>query len=533
MSRPNGKKVKKVVLVQPNIKWIDWNWKTSWDLHPYNLCLLAAVLRDDYEVTVVDAYINEYSPEKFKQVIQELKPDIVGLTILTNEYLESVHIGAALVKEVDPEITTVIGGVYATVSYKAIHKDTNFDYICIGEGEHIFPQFLSYVKGEGPFPPMGFLGRKDGECTDPDRLMRAPFIQDLDSLPFPAWDMVDYKRYIHDVGKVTVDHPYNYPYTRLMTSRGCPIGCSFCEVELISGGPFRYRSVDNVIAELKWLKEEYGITSFMMDDDNFFINRKRVIEFCRRLIDENIDLEWKAHAVAVFHMSDEVIELMAQSGCSSVALAIESGNERVLKEIIHKPVKLDRARKFCQKIKDEGMDLVANFIVGFPTETWEEIRQTFKFGEELPLDYAKFFIAQPLEGTPLYDMTIESNTLASYADDTGQMTDMNWSTSSILSDEWTMEDLTILRAYEWERINFATPEKRQKLAKMMNITMEQLEKLRKDTFKSVMANLQQLNQRRLGLEEAQTEHHGDHRSPGAQTYPAVRAKTAEPVSFGF
>ena len=529
------KLIKRIILVQPNLKWIDWNWKTSWDLHPYSLCLLGAMIRDQYDVQVVDAYLENYSGEDFKKLIADLKPDLVGITMMTNEYLGAAHTAASLVREVDPDIITVIGGVYATVSYKAIHDDTNFDYICIGEGEYVFPELLNYLNGDASFPATGFLGRKEGEKTDPVTVVRAPFIQDLDSIPYPAWDLVDYKRYINDWGKITIDHPYTYPYTRLMSSRGCPIGCTFCEVEAISGGPFRYRSVENVINELKWLQDEYDLKSFMLDDDNFFINRKRVIEFCNSLIDQEMNIEWKAHAVAVFHMSDEVIELMAKSGCTSVNVAIESGSERVLKEIIHKPVKIEKAREMSQKIKDAGMDLIANFIIGFPTETWEEIRQTFNFAEELPLDYAKFFIATPLEGTELHKMVMDSNLLISQADTSGQMLDLDWQTSNIRSEEWTIQDLTILRGYEWERINFATPEKREKLASMMNISLEALDKLRKDTFRSVSANIMKINNTMDN--DSEPEHNSDHRAPGSQTYPGTTLgiETSKPdsVNFGF
>lgn len=534
MVNTSRKGVKKVVLVQPNTKWIDWNWKTSWDLHPMSLCLLGAVIRDEYDVTVVDAYVDNQTPEEFQRIIAGLKPDIVGLTMMTNEYLGAVHQGAALVKEVDPEIITVIGGVYATVSYKAIHEDANFDYICIGEGEHVFPELLAYLNGDASFPSLGFLGHKEGEQRDPNTVVRAPLIQDLDALPYPAWDLVDYGRYISNPGKITVDQSLTFPFTRLMTSRGCPIGCTFCEVATISGGPFRYRSVDNIMAELTWLIRDYGIRSFMLDDDNFFINRKRVIEFCQALIDLDLQLEWKATAVAVFHMTDHVIEIMAKSGCNSINLAIESGNERVLQKIIHKPVKLDRAAQVCHKIKEAGMDLLGNFIVGFPTETWEEVRNTFKFAEGLPTDYCKFFIATPLEGTILYDMVMENNLMAINADTSGQMKDLDWQTGKILSDEWTIEDLTILRAYEWDRINFATPKKREKVASMMNISLEELGKLRQDTLKSATASILKMHEQQLQSGPISTDHHGDHRSPQAQSYPSVRlagqGTPDEPVS---
>ena len=141
----NLRNIKRVVLVQPNMKWMNWNWKTSWDIHPLNLCLLGAMIKDDYEVEIVDANLENYTQEQFKKVILDLNPDLVGLTLLTNEYSEVAHIGAKLIREIDHKIITVLGGVYATVSYKAIYEDSNFDYICVGEGENSFPKLLKYL----------------------------------------------------------------------------------------------------------------------------------------------------------------------------------------------------------------------------------------------------------------------------------------------------------------------------------------------------------------------------------------------------
>lgn len=519
--------VRKILLVQPNLKWMDWNWKTSWDIHPLNLCLLASVVREEYEVAILDANLEDMDEEQFAKALREHAPDMVGVTLLTNEYWEVAHICARMLREIDPSIITVMGGVYATVSYRKIHEDTNFDYICVGEGEHVFPELLNYLNGKGEFPEYGFLGHKEGEVTDPRKVKRAPFIQDLDALKFPAWDLVDYDRYINQVGKVTVDAPYNYPYARIMTSRGCPIGCTFCEVELISGGPFRYRSVDSIIDELKWLKSEYGIKSFMIDDDNFFINRRRVRDFCTRLIEDGLDLQWKAIAVAVFHLTDEVVEMMAAAGCRSVNLAIESGSERVLKDVIRKPVKLEKARHISAKIKSLDMDLICNFIIGLPTETWSEIRETFSFAEELDADYSKFFIATALEGTKLADM-VEANNLQMDGDRSGQMKDLNWSISRVKSAEWTTEDITILRAYEWERINFRTQAKRDKLTRMMNISVEDLDGLRRNTFRSVKDNLSLIWSEEAAVEaRAEPPHHGDHRSPGATSYPGIKPGSVE------
>jgi anaerobic magnesium-protoporphyrin IX monomethyl ester cyclase len=524
-----NKAVKKVLLVQPNMKWIDWNWKTCWDLHPLNLCLLAATARDEFEIEILDSNLKDHTQEQFQKIVRDLKPDLVGLTLLTNEYSEVAHIAARLLKEVNPEIITVLGGVYATVSYTTIFNDSNFDYICVGEGEWTFPQLLRYLNGSSEFPREGFLGRKQGELTDPNKVVRA-LIENLDELPLPAWDMVDYSLYTCRTGRLSIDQPRSFPYARLMVSRGCPVGCTFCEVEVISGGPFRYRSADNVIMELDFLKKNYGIKSFMLDDDNFFVNRKRARDVLRKMLEKDLKMEWKALAVPVFHIDEEIIDLMKASGCNSIALALESGSERILKDIIRKPVRLDHVRKICKKIKDEGMDLVANWIVGFPTETWAEIRQTFAFAEELKTDYSKFFIATPLEGTILHDMVVENNLMADGTDTSGRMQDLNWSTGKILSDEWTVDDLTILRAYEWERINFA-PEKREKLSRMLGVSLEELDKLRQNTFSSVVDNI--LKNNKSKAVDTTSSHAADHRLCNAESYPGVEVGREESVMFGY
>jgi hypothetical protein len=130
-------------------------------------------------------------------------------------------------------------------------------------------------------------------------------------------------------------------------------------------------------------------------------------------------------------------------------------------------------------------------------------------------------------------MVVENNLMVAHSDTSGQMKDLNWSTSKILSDEWTIDDLTVLRGYEWERINFGTPERRKKLAGMMGISEEELGKLRKDTFASVSANIVQNYRYENPNGKVVVDHHGDHRSIGAESYPGVKLDKGEPVSFGF
>ncbi|MBC8285651.1 MAG: cobalamin B12-binding domain-containing protein, partial [Nitrospinae bacterium] len=293
--------IKKIVLVQPNLKWIDYNFKTLWEIHPINLCLIAAVVEKDYDVTILDANIEDMSEETFKNKISDLNPDLVGITLLTMEYGQVAHIASKLVKEAIPDAVVVMGGIYTSQAPELVGKDTNIDYMVLGEGEHTFPKLLKYLEGKSEFPTIGIGYWKDGK-----RIIqgKSPFILDLDNLPLPAYHMIDYTRYTNSIQRVSVDSPRVLPYARVFTSRGCGVGCTFCEIESIAGAKFRHRSAENVIQELIFLKENYGIKSIIFDDDNFYINTNRTRAIFRGMIEAKLDLKWNAIAVPVFYLSE-------------------------------------------------------------------------------------------------------------------------------------------------------------------------------------------------------------------------------------
>ena len=178
---------------------------------------------------------------------------------------------------------------------------------------------------------------------------------------------------------------------------------------------------------------------------------------------------------------------MKASGCYHIALAIESGTEEVLK-LLRKPLKLSKAREVVKKAKSLGFEVTAMFVIGTPGETWEQIRQTFRFAEELDLDYAAFNIATPLPKTELYKIAKEKNLLPKdFRFD--NLDFKGYGKASITTDEFTPEELQILRAFEWDRINFKNNEKAIKIAQMNGITMEQLNKWRTSTRRNVGVNV--------------------------------------------
>lgn len=472
--------VKKIMLIVPNYLWCDQSTKnTLWHFIPYNLCLLAAVLEQEnkYDITVFDALHSNTSREDFAKLIKTEKPDFVGISVLMDFYGSSAHIAAEIIKNINPTIITCVGGVYATTNSDKVIKDSNIDYVICGEGEIALNQLIKCINdGVDPNSLKGIWYKSEGQVIDGGH---SDLIENLDDFPLPAYHLIDYHQYSMKAERKSLDGPAEYPYARILTSRGCPYNCCFCQVDRIAGRKFRPRSAEKVLEEIDWLIKNYNVKSLIFDDDNLLTDRKRAIKIFNGLIKYKI--KWKMIATAAFLLDDELIELMRQSGCIYVDIAIESGCERILHNIINKPLKLDKAISVIDKLKKADIYVAANFIIGFPGETWEEIRKTVAFAEACNADYIKLFNAVPLPGTRLYDLAVQENALVEDFDSNK----VNWRNGFIETEEFSARDLAILRAYEWDRINFSTPEKIKKTADMMDITIDELNKTRKESRRTL------------------------------------------------
>ena len=465
-------KIEKVMLVYPNQRWYKYDLTTTWDLSPYGICLLATILQEKYEVQIIDAQFYNLSEEQFRTKVEAVRPDCVGISVLTSEYASILDTAARIVKEVDKDIVTIAGGVHVTTQYFRVIGNEDIDFCVCGEGERVLLQILDYLNSDGDFPEKGLVYRNENDkiiALPPDR------IEDLDSLPLPDYELVDYPAYANSKPRYGVDSLNVFPHSRILTSRGCPVGCCFCQVETISGNKWRYRTAKNVVDEILFLKERYGIKGFYIEDDNAFVQKSRTKEMLRLIKDLKLNLKWKAAGVPIFKMDEETFELMAATGCQMIGVAIESGSKRILKQIIKKPVDLEKVPALIDTAKRYGIFVVANFIIGFPGETWEEIRQTLRYAEMCGADYCKIYAAQPLVGTRLYEIANKMNCIV------GEATDVDWRYGRISTSEFTPKDISILRAYEWDRINFSNLNKLQKTADIMGITIEELNEIRKKT----------------------------------------------------
>jgi len=472
----------KLTLVVPNFRWIESDKSVFWHFVPINLCLLAAMVEDICEVEIIDAYIEDLDADEFIATLVKSDPDVVGITVLMDQFAPTGHYAAKLAKDFNPNMKVLMGGVYCTVNPDLAAQDENVDYVVIGEGEYAMRDLLGYFVGKNPLPEKGICYRVNGKIINTGH---ADFIHDLDAIPLPAYHLVDFERYSNEAPRESVDSPRSFPYANVITSRGCPIGCSFCQVSTIAGRKFRPRSAENVLKEIAWLKETYSIRSIIFTDDNLFTDKKRAKAIFQGMIDRGMIMPWVSTGTAVFQLDEEMIELMRESGCDYICIAIESGTERVRKNIVRKPINYDHAKKMAQIAKQYGIYVAANFIIGFPTETWDEIRGTIRFAEDLDVDYVKIFHAIPLKHTRLWDLCVKEGAFRKGF----EQSKIRWSVGQIQGKEFSCHDLTILRAYEWDRINFSSSEKHKKTARMMHITEEELFQIRRETLLNVHRNI--------------------------------------------
>ncbi len=439
-----------IVLTQPNYSWLG---QRAWEIPPYTLALLNACLGGKAEL--YDPNFKDTSIENAYRYFQEEKPDIVGVSSISTEYIDVGRLMTKTIKEASPDSIVIQGGVIPTVVKEIAMQDPNVDCWVAGEGEFRLPQVIQ--NGQ-----LGYIERED-------------FINDLDSIPFPDYGNLNPLDYGEKILKFSQGLlPRKFPYAVMITSRGCPFRCIFCAAATVSGKKIRYRSAENVLEEIAQLYK-IGIREIIFLDDHFLGNRKRAIQIMRGMC--KYDLSWKCVNVAVWSLDEEVLQVMKDSGCSQMTISIESGNQDILNNIIKKPVDLKKAPVVIDMAKKMGFEIIANFVIGFPGETWEQIRETTRYAESVNVDLANFHIATPLPHTELMRMCLEGG----YLSDEVKTNTSGYTKGVISTKDFTSSELEILRAYEWDRINFSTPERRETVARMQGISLSELEDRRVKT----------------------------------------------------
>jgi len=480
-----------------DVTWIisntAWFGKRHWNHIPYAEAILTAVLRrEGYTVNAIDANVDNLSATELEAKVAEFNPKVVAIGTLSIEYKLAAHEAFRIVKKVNPKIKTVLGGVYPTLSPEVAIKDPNVDFVILGEGEERFPLLLKAINAGGGFEKLdGLAYRVDGNPVI--QRNAGTGIENLDALPFPDYSDYDMHRLTRWGQKFTQNNQFRqFPMSMSMTSRGCPYQCTYCaagkDMNPINGGT-RTRSPQNVLEEVDMLREKYGVREMIFVDDSLLLPRKRAVEIMKGLAERRkngSDLLWKSNNLDIRHVNEEILDWMKESGCYQLTFSLESGSPNTLKRM-NRNYNIPKAIKIMEAMKERGFEEVcSNFIVGFPGDTWDDIRETFNFADDLRrkglLDYALFSVATPLPGTELAETAAAGGYLP---DDFDPTQFYGFGKGLITTSEFTPDELHILRAYEWDRINFKTEDDKVKIAKMLGITLEELDIWRKETRKQV------------------------------------------------
>lgn len=360
---------------------------------PLGIMSIAAVLEQGgIAVEIIDCYADPAPPEAVVERILAKQPDIVGFSCTTSSFMEGYRV-AELLKQRRPDIFTVVGGAHAcTIGAPLLDSYPAIDYLVIGEGEHTMLELAqSGARNVDGIP--GIAYRKDGVGT---LTLQRELIADLDSLPFPAYHLLpDFpKRYTLPLFSFPTA-----PNTSIISSRGCPYSCSYCDRSVFARG-FRFNSPEYIIEHVAMLNRTYGIRHVFFYDDLFTFDRQRVKRFCELKQQKQLRVTYNCIA-RLEHVDQELLALLKGSGCWQVNFGIESGDPEVVKKH-RKFFGLDEVGRKLQMVKQAGMRVKGLFMIGLPGEDEAAIRRTIEYALSLPLEEINVTKFTPFPGAPVY-----------------------------------------------------------------------------------------------------------------------------------
>lgn len=432
---------------------------------PLGIAYIGAMLqRNGYDVKMLDAFIEGWhcetriSDEKilvgmpFDEIeafIAAESPDVVGITSMFTSQRKNAHGVAALVKKINPSIKVVVGGAHPTAAPEAVLSDPNVDVVVLGEGDNsIVPVLRALQLGKPledlePLDGVGFK-RRDGRMIIQHKTHQ---VEKLDDLPFPARHLLPMEKYFA-AGVRHGGYCMGSRATSMITSRGCQYYCNFCTAFKVFTRTPRMRSVSSIVAELWELVTRYKVDEVFFEDDQFIAKQRHTEELLDMMATFKVKFD-TPNGVSSWLLNETIIEKMKRAGCYRVNLAIESGNQDVLKNVINKPVRLDQLPELVRVIRKNDMEVGTFLVVGNIShkrnETLEEVRDSFRFARKLRTrPHVSYLTAYP--GSEVLEVAEKNGYLAP---------DFDWDNLTIVKQqlttpEWTPEQLR--QVVEEERV---------------------------------------------------------------------------------
>lgn len=366
---------------------------------PLGIAYMAGVLQENnIDVEILDASAEDMD---FKDVEKELlkrKPDLVALTALTPTIGRALET-AQVVKETLPDSIVVMGGYHPTFNFIETLEDENVDIVIRGEGEYIMLNLVQALENQSSLHDVKGIVFEDKNSKEIVVNPEAPLIQDLDELPFPALNLLPMKKYrLLDM---------DTHMTTMITTRGCPMQCSFCSSAAMHGKKIRERSVENIVDEIEYLNTNYDIDTIAFMDDTFTLKKRKVMAICDEILKRNIEIMWGCTS-RVDTLDEKLLKKMKEAGCITIFIGVESADQQQLDNMCKNTTiaKIENAFKIARKLK---IRTIASVALGMPGDTKEIMNKTVKFVHKLKPNYAIYSLATPYPGTRFYKEAFEKN----------------------------------------------------------------------------------------------------------------------------
>lgn len=432
-----------ICLIYPVVKEDMGNWPSL------GLAYIAAVLEQEgHFVKIIDRNVLSRKKQNVNgitsDIIKKIKPEIVGITATTPIISDAMY-STDLVKSSCPNTKVILGGHHPTILFNDVLKNENVDIIVLGEGEI---SMCGIAKGK-ELKDIPGIAYKEGKKIFFNGVRNPIF--DIDTLPLPAWHLLDMEYYI-DCSKNynPVIRGVNLRATHIFTARGCPYKCAFCAGSVIFGNKVRFHSIDYIIRGIEYLIDNYNIQGIYFAEDMFLSQKERVKTLCNEFIRRKINkkIVWCAQCRSD-SVDKELLSMMKNAGCIQVEYGFESGSQRIL-NFMNKKTSVEQNIWAADLTKEVGLRFLADIIVGFPGETEEDFVQTIKFIKKIKPTEIGFNVFTPLPGTKAYNDLINQKIIST----------PNWSDFYVASRKLnftTMSNCTFFDLYDNFMETFVNP----------------------------------------------------------------------------
>ncbi len=420
----------KILFINPRYDETQYRFRVNKLCPPLGMAYISSILiKEGHDVKNLDMEALKMSFDSLSEFLKKECSTLVGVygTTPISKYMTKC---VKIVREACPDVTIIAGGPHVTLLPESVLEEMpHVDYILRGEAEYTMRDFVTLLE-EGAnieeikkIPGIGF--RQEGQFyISPEK----PKIENLDDLPFPAYDLLPLDCYFETGTERRV--------ITVMSSRGCPNNCIFCSDPVIYGHKFRYRSPKNVVDEMEVLSNKYGIRHIVFYDSSFDIIPKRVENICHEIINRGLEyLTWRVRIRANL-MTYSLLSLMKKAGCVEISVGVEGGTQKLL-DIAKKGLDANSVASIFNMAKELGIWIVGYFMFGLPGETHQDAYDTIELAKKLDPDWALFSIATPLPGTKFYEMVKDKITTSDWS-----MYRMNTNSPVVSYDELTDKDLS-------------------------------------------------------------------------------------------